>query len=142
MLCAQLPQPGTLTCRLTIPAAHLGLNVSIFDGALCSNDQSVDIADEAVADPPGSTGSVDHIQPTLASLQAICSPKSAIASSGNGVYIVRPVGASLQNIDLPAGVFLLVPSTFDPASCKYEFTVFISPIALCSMQGFGIKRIR
>jgi hypothetical protein len=149
----QTPVAVVMTCRLNMSAAPMqGLNVSVFEGTGALVGE-IHVVEPAVESEAGATAAAldagDGSGPATrsdahaiyTSLQPSCSPKNALFSSGDGVYVVRPAGASIQNVELPAGTYAIVPSTFDPMCCKFDLNVYIGPITACG-PGFGIKRIR
>lgn len=139
-----------MTCRLKVSSGTVhGVNVSVYRGdeyllretfpieSVADARQETDetLASEQVDSTPNSEAI------TYISLRPSCSLKNALYSSGNGAYVVRPVGASIQNVELPAGTYAFVPSTFEPICCKYDLDIYVGPVTACS-SGFSVKRIR
>lgn len=105
----------------------MGLNLSIFE-ALSSLEpgesseekkddiQTQSISDSSTPSPPLHVG---------AKMLPSCTPSSALFSTNNGIYVIRPSGPSLQAVGLSAGQYILVPSTFEPTPKKFILDVHI-----------------
>ena len=122
----------------------MGLNISIYNDSFLERKSVVPEGEGLSGDGGDKDTSSDEKSPVAeyTGLRLDCGLKNAIASSNDGVYVVRPTGASLQNIELSAGTYALVPSTFDPLCCKYELVVYLSPSSGPRDCGFFVKRLR
>ena len=143
--------PATIICRLNIDNwttnIQIGLNISIFDAntsleqstsidTTSNNNNEVKDNDTSTAPAaPATTTSPSIVSPKR--MLTTCSPSNAIVSSNSGIYVIRPCGASIQAYELPAGRFLLVPSTFEPQEKRYTLEVYI-----LSSVGYNIIKLR
>jgi hypothetical protein len=72
-----------------------------------------------------------------------CTPSSALFSTNDGVYVIRPSGPSLQAIELPAGQYAIVPSTFEPCSRRFLLEVFVaSSLGAQASGAYELTRLR
>jgi hypothetical protein len=145
---SQLTAPATITCRLNIEnwssTSNVGLNLSIFD-ALSSLEPAGDPSPEpqpqqqqSQEDPESQPQPRPESQSSVGrKLLASCSPSSALCSSNNGVYVIRPSGPALQAVELGIGQFLLVPSTFQPTVCRFILDLHILSSASATGTGSG-----
>ena len=53
-------------------------------------------------------------------------PTTATATSNKGIYISRATGVATPKVLLPAGDYLIVPSTFAPLEASYAMKVYCS----------------
>mmetsp|Transcript_10976 Transcript_10976/g.17984 ORF Transcript_10976/g.17984 Transcript_10976/m.17984 type:complete len:163 (+) Transcript_10976:3-491(+) len=60
------------------------------------------------------------------SLPPSASIGQAAATSNTGIYMNAPSGAVIEKRDLPAGQYLLIPSTFKPQNATFEIKLFTS----------------
>lgn len=147
LMCSQLTAPATITCRLNIELwtvnSNVGLNLSVFDAATSleqaetPNTQPTEKKDGDVSPPSPSPSTPSFTGRMLPS----CTPSSALFSTNNGIYVIRPSGPSLQAIELPSGMFIFVPSTFDPTPRKYILDFYILS-SLGMGTGFTLTRLR
>lgn len=98
------------------------------DSATAENspeENKSEIPDLSTLIPPGEVQARSVY--SLALREAAASPRSAVVTSCEGVYVVRSTGAALTPSVLKAGTYLVVPSTFQPSSCQYTLDVFVTP---------------
>jgi hypothetical protein len=128
----------------------IGLNISLFDQSSLEQTQidggvASDIPPHPAADSSQPSGpqdsSASHPTPppspspsqgpayTGLLIRGI-GPSTARASSNGGVYVIRPTGASIPPIALPAGTYALVPSTFDPLFASFTLVVYSTSSAV------------
>lgn len=164
--------PATIICRLNIENWSTnnqeGLNISIFDATTSLEQTNPNPTPSAPNDPtnPSNLGEGNNQQPPLpqenntnnnsttidttpsprysfsGKMLSTCSPTNAFLSSNNGVYVIRPSGASIQPSELPAGRYLLVPSTFEPREKKYNLDVYVLSSLGQGAIGFNILKLR
>ena len=102
----------------------MGLNLSLYDisAALASDNKGS--ADSSSASSPEVKGHAVYSE-ILKSTSA--SPRSAVVTSNEGIYVVRATGAFVPPSVLKAGSYLLVPSTYKQTKCKYALDVYVAP---------------
>jgi hypothetical protein len=129
----QLTAPATITCRLNIEnwsaGNNVGLNLSIFEAStsLEPAEPSEHTTEKDETQPLQSAGSdsAPAPPPLTARMLPSCTPSSALFSTNNGIYVIRPSGPSLQAVELGTGQYLLVPSTFEPTARRFVLDVHI-----------------
>ncbi|CAN0179771.1 unnamed protein product [Ectocarpus sp. 6 AP-2014] len=89
---------------------------------------------ESTAGPPEDTGGM-HRGVGRISLNPKCQPTSnlAIASSNGGVYLDSSAGAVTESVEVKAGEYVAVVSSFRPQEADYQITIYTTP-ALARVQ--------
>ncbi|CAM9123398.1 unnamed protein product [Ectocarpus sp. 12 AP-2014] len=84
--------------------------------------------------PPEDTGGT-HLGVGKISLNPKCQPTSnlAIASSNGGVYMDSSAGGVTESVEVEAGEYVAVVSSFRPQEADYEITIYTTP-ALARVQ--------
>ena len=137
-------------------AGGVGLNISVFNisAAASRNDnqdenKSSDSSTASVATETKNDINKDIVvAPAIEELfvyreilqNSFASPRTAALSSNDSVYVIRPTGAFIVPSILRAGTYILVPSTFQPITCKYILDVHISPF-IVQLDSFKFVKI-
>ena len=107
-----LPQPTRMSVRLSPVSDHCraSFNVSLYHLSAPGND--------FLATPQ------QQQQQSPGILSPQINPKRATFSSNAAVYSGKPTGVCIDNVEMQAGLWAIVPSTFDPM--QEQFDLFIS----------------
>lgn len=153
----QVSEDAVLSARLNVAVncgkVGVGLNLAVFrlpasdtdtvSTSLPANDEDKETsaaAHHTTSTPPATVAQVQGHAVYSSTLQTLsASPRSAVLTSNDGVYVVRPTGAFIAPTGLRAGTYLIVPSTFKQLTCKYTLEVYVTP-AVASSKEFQLVK--
>lgn len=123
----QLPQDAVLCIRLNTAvnggAVGAGLNISVYDISMSAHQNHSTTDQDSLPPPPDLT----HTECSNAIKNMSGTPREALLTSNDGVYVVRGTGAFIAPAVLKSGTYAIIPSTFNPTSCKFIMDVYVTP---------------